>query len=194
MTPSDGELVRRIVEHDAVAFEALYARYEGVLRRHLLRMVREDAVADDLLQEVFLRVWRRAHQWSEGGALKPWLFRIATNTALNHLRTVRRRKEQRLEVAAEPEEETDETFAPGWMVDASSLGPDGLLDQVERYRLMWRLVDELPESKREAMRLVYDAGMEIREAAEALGIPEGTVKSRLHHARKRLAQQWEEIE
>lgn len=194
MAPSDEDLIRRIVERDAAAFEVLYVRHEEGLRRHIARVVRDENAANDLLQEAFLRVWTRAGQWTQKGGVRPWLFRIGTNLALNHLRSVRRRKEQPLGVPVEPGEEAEETFVPGWMVDASSLGPDGLLDQVERSRLLWRLVDELPESKREVMRLVYDAGMEIQEAAEALDIPEGTVKSRLYHARKQLARQWEEIE
>ena len=57
-----------------------------------------------------------------------------------------------------------------------------------------RLVDELPEGKREALRLVHDAQMEIQQAAEELGVPEGTVKSRLYHARKQLTRRWQEFE
>jgi RNA polymerase sigma-70 factor (ECF subfamily) len=80
------------------------------------------------------------------------------------------------------------------MVDASSLGPDALAEQAERHGILRRLVDELPERKREALRLVHDAQMEIQQAAEELGVPEGTVKSRLYHARKQLARRWQEVE
>ena len=80
------------------------------------------------------------------------------------------------------------------MMDAAALGPDAILEQVEARRLLWRFVDELPEEKREVVRMVHDAEMEIREVSERLGVPEGTVKSRLHHARKRLARQWQKME
>ena len=76
-------------------FKQLYAQYgEGILR-HVARMVRSDA-AQDLVQEAFLRAWQRAEQWDGRGTFKAWLYRIATNLALNHLRTVRRRREQPL--------------------------------------------------------------------------------------------------
>src|SRR5687767_2583288 len=75
---------------DGAAFETLTARYREPLLRHLVSMVRDGAAADDLLQEALLRVWTRADRWDGRGAVKAWLFRIATNLALNHLRTVRR--------------------------------------------------------------------------------------------------------
>ncbi len=80
------------------------------------------------------------------------------------------------------------------MIDASSLGPDAVLELAERRNLFRRLIDELSEEKREVLRLVYETEMDIRQAAEALGIPEGTVKSRLHYATKRLARQWKDME
>ena len=69
-----------------------------------------------------------------------------------------------------------------------------LFERAERKELLWGLVDKLSEAKREAIRLVYDAEMEAREAAEVLGVPEGTVKSRLHHARKELSEGWRRLE
>src|ERR671932_347450 len=93
MTPSDPELLAQIRARDAGAFETLFARYRELVRRQAQRIVRDESAADDLVQEVFLRVWTRSEQWDGRGACKAWLFRIATNLALNHLRTVRRRRE-----------------------------------------------------------------------------------------------------
>ena len=93
MGPSDQDLMRRVQERDAGAFETLFSRYREPLRRHRARTVRDDAAADDLAQELFLRVWTRAEQWDGRGAFKAWLFRIAANIALNHLRSVRRREQ-----------------------------------------------------------------------------------------------------
>jgi RNA polymerase sigma-70 factor (ECF subfamily) len=193
--PSDNELIRLIAREDSHAFDLLYSRYGEMIRGHLLRMIRDTARAEDLLQEVFLRLWENAARWDERGKLKSWLYRVATNLALNHLRWLRRRKERTIEFVKPGErDEAEGEMTPSWMVDASSLGPDVLAEQMERRILLNRLVDELPESKREAIRLVYDAGMEIQEAAEKLGVPAGTVKSRLHYAAKKLARKWEEIE
>jgi RNA polymerase sigma-70 factor, ECF subfamily len=190
MTPSDHELVAQIREHDARAFEALCLRYGPVLLRHLLSTVHDQDAADDLLQEVWLRVWTRAEQWDGRGTLTSWLRRIATNLALNYLRSVHRRRQQPLERPPDAADEEDNVQAPAWLVDAAALGPEAVLEQAERRALLRRLMGALPAEKREVLRLVHDAEMDTREVAATLGIPEGTVKSRLHYGTKRLAQAW----
>ncbi len=194
MTLSDESLVERVLERDAHAFETLFHRYSEMVCHHLTRIVRDRASADDLVQEVFLRVWDRAEQWNGQGPFRAWLFRIATHQAFNHLRSVQRRREQPLEMPRPPAEEEDEGFVPAYLIDASALGPDAALEEAEQRRLLRRFIDELPEEKREVLRMVHDAEMEVREVAERLGIPEGTVKSRLHHARRRLAREWKDLE
>ncbi|MHB9133688.1 MAG: RNA polymerase sigma factor [Armatimonadota bacterium] len=189
---ADSAFLEMIREHDAGAFDAFYARHREAVGRHLLRIVRDEASAEDLLQETFLRVWLRADQWDGRGSITGWLTRIATNLALNQLRSTKRRREQPLEI---PNMQADEeTFLPGWWVDAIALGPEALCEQRERHELLQRLVAELPEEKREVIRLVHEAEMDIHDVAATLGIPEGTVKSRLHHARKHLAREWKEWE
>src|SRR5436190_17619750 len=105
---SDHELMARVRKRDAEAFETLFERYRERVARHLDRTVRDAGAAGDLAQEVFLRVWTRAEQWDGRGSFRAWLFRIATNLALNHLRSVRRRREQPLEIAPDPESEEDD--------------------------------------------------------------------------------------
>lgn len=193
---SDQELISRIQERDATAFETLFARYSEAIRRHAARMVRDENAAEDIVQEVFLRVWTCAEQWNNQGEFRAWLFTIARNLALNHLRTVQRRRQQSLEIPAdEIDDDGDESFSsiPSWLIDTASLKPDAMLEQAERYELLQRLVDELPEEKREVFQLFYESEMSLREVAVTLGIAEGTVKSRLHYAMKRLAQKWKEI-
>lgn len=187
---SDRELMGRVLRRDTAAFEALFARYQGRLHRHLTGMVRDSHAADDLTQEALLRVWTRAEQWTGSGSFRGWLFRIATNLALNHLRTVRRQREQAI---AEPPwlAEDDEVNAPAWLVDAAALGPDAVCELVEQEERIRRLVEALPASKREVLYLVREQELELREVAARLGIPEGTVKSRLHYATKRLAREWD---
>ena len=194
MTPSDRSLIEQVLKRDAHAFETLFDRYGEAVCRHVARIVRDNATADDLVQEVFLRVWDRAEQWNGEGPFRAWLFRIATHLAFNHLRAVHRRREQPFERPPPSADEEDEGFVPAWLIDASALGPDALLEQAEQRGLLRRFIDELPEEKREVIRLIHDAEMDIREIAERLGIPEGTVKSRLHHARKQIAREWKGIE
>jgi RNA polymerase sigma-70 factor (ECF subfamily) len=181
-------------ERDAGAFEELCARYREPLRRHLLRMLRDADTAEDLLQETLLRVWTHAGQWDGRGAPRGWLFRVATNLALNHVRAQRRRPQQPLVLPPDPSEADEEPAIPGWMIDTVSLGPGEALELAERRDRLRRLLAQLPEEKREVLRLIHDAEMEISEVAETLGIPPGTVKSRLHYATQRLAREWRDAE
>jgi RNA polymerase sigma-70 factor (ECF subfamily) len=158
-----------------------------------MRTVRDESAAEDLLQEVFLRVWTCAEQWDGRGTFKAWLFRIGTNQALNHLRTVRRQREQSLEIPPDETDDEEENLIPGWLIDTASLGPEAILERAEQRELLWRLVDALPDEKREVVHLVYEAEMELRQVASTLGVPEGTIKSRLHYAMKRLAREWKEL-
>ena len=116
MAPSDRDLMHRIQQRDAAAFDALWHRYAARLRGFLTRTVRDASVADDLTQEAFMRVWTRAEQWQGRGPLKAWLFRMATNLALNHLRSVRRRRQRPLEIPARDMEQEEHT-TPGWLID-----------------------------------------------------------------------------
>src|SRR5579871_1503569 len=112
---SEHNLMQRICRRDADAFETLYARYQAVVRQHLARTVREPNTSEDLTQEVFLRVWTRADQWHGSGSLRAWLLRIATNLALNHLRTVKRRRERPLELPTDPGDENEAAPIPSWL-------------------------------------------------------------------------------
>ncbi len=199
--PSDEDLACRIQARDEAAFELLFERYGEALARHLGGMVRGEWSAEeatqDLVQETFLRVWTRAEQWNGKGSFKGWLYRIATNLALNHLRSLRRHPAQPLpgedEGPWDEWSEEEDTQAPGWLVDAASYaevapGPDAALEQSEERDRLYRAINGLPEEKREVFRLVQEMELSIRDAAGRLGIPEGTVKSRLHYAQKKLSE------
>lgn len=191
MQRSDQALITQIQAHDATAFEAFYDRYRPLIHRHVLAMVRETVATEDLVQEVFLRVWTRAEQWDDVGTVKAWLYRIATNLALNHLRTVRRRPQQPLEALAVDEMGVQEEInVPNWLIDAVTLQPPAALEVAERMRQLQRLVDELPADKREVFWMVYDAELDLHTVADQLGIPEGTVKSRLYYSKKQLKNRW----
>jgi RNA polymerase sigma-70 factor (ECF subfamily) len=80
------------------------------------------------------------------------------------------------------------------MVDASALGPETVLELAERRELLRQLVEGLPEGKRKVFRLVHEMELSIQDVADELGIPEGTVKSRLYYAKKHLAREWQDLE
>jgi len=181
---ADEILMRRVRDGDAAAFDALMARHAGAVRRRLASIVRDDHWADDLLQEVFLRLWQRADQWSGSGSVAGWLRRIAINLALNHLRSQRRRPQRPLPGRADAQ-----AGEPDWLEDESAFDPADLLERAEMLERFRRSVDELPEAKREVLRLVHEEEKDIAAAAAELGIPEGTVKSRLHCSIKRIARQ-----
>jgi RNA polymerase sigma-70 factor (ECF subfamily) len=182
----DQTLIESIQNMQVWAFEALFERYEGAIRRHLCYIVCDEPAAEDLLQETFLRVWTRAGQWNGQGAVKGWLFRIATNLALNHLRARRRRPEQPLELPDTLVDEDDLPDTPSWLVDTASLGPEAVVEQVEQGARLEQIIRDLPEEKRELLRLVHQMELSLREAADELGIPEGTAKSRLYYTREQV--------
>ena len=189
----DPQLLAQVKERDARAFQQFFERYREQIHHHVRCIVRDEVGTDDVVQEVFLRVWNRAGQWSGRGSAAGWLFRIATHLSLTHLRTVRRRREQRLEMLSETvERETHQV--PEWMIEAASERPDAQVEWADQQRWLRRQVRELSEDKREVFRLIYDAQVEVRDAAARLGIPEGTVKSRLHHGRRQLSRAWQAID
>ena len=180
------ELMQRIRAGEASAFDELIARHGEALRRHLARYV-PAADAEDLLQEVWLRVWERAAQWEGRGRLLAWLLAIATNLALNHLRGKRAAS-----LAALGSEESSETLAAA--SEAILPGPEEEVLWREELARVRAAMARLPREKQEALRLVRLEGQSLAEAAAALGVPVGTVKSRLHHAHRLLMEQLEEEE
>ena len=190
----DLALMKRIEARDEAAFETLFATYETAIRRHITRTVRDPEAAEDLVQEVFLRAWTHAAQWTGQGSLKAWLYSIATNLSLNHLRAANRRPQQPLEL---PEIQTETDLfkpAPPWLIDPSTLDPDAALEQADDRSRLQQLIAALPPEKREVFRQVHLAHRPLRDVAAQLGVPEGTVKSRLYYGLKTLARLWQEDE
>ena len=190
---SDADLAKRILERDVHAFEILLERHQGAILRHLTRITHDDTAAQDLVQEAFLRVWTRTAQWDGRGSFKAWLYRIATNLALNHLRTVRRRREEPLGHEGDPDPDEGDRV-PAWLVDSAVPGLGTVVERAEEHERLRRLVHALPDNKRALLRLVHEMEMTVRDAAAELGIPEGTAKSRLHYAKHRLARDWQATE
>ena len=188
LIPSDHDLMERVQRGDSSAFDVLFERYECLVSRRLLSVVRDPSTSEDLLQEVFLRLWTRAGQWQGRGTVKSWLMRLTTNLALDYVRVRKRREAQGTEASRTTRDEADAGM--DGLADPDATTPDLALEQAERWAEMWALVNALPDRQREVVRLIHEHEMDVQEVAELLDIPAGTVKSRLFYARRTLADEW----
>ncbi len=188
---TDRALMERIGRRDGEAFDVLFDRYAPEVRRRIGPLVHDASAAEDLVQEVFLRLWTRAEQWTGQGPLGAWLGRIALNLARNHLRSHRRRRQRPLELPADAPGE-DDALQAAWMVDPASPPPDRAAEAAERQALLASLIDGLPPTQRQVLRMVHQRELQLAEVARELGIPVGTVKSRLHYAIRQLTEQLRE--
>jgi RNA polymerase sigma-70 factor (ECF subfamily) len=190
----DAQLLHRVAAGEPDAMEQLIARHQQALLARLKGIVRDSGMADDLLQETFMRVWTRAEQW-RGGSVGGWLATIATNLALNHLRAVRRRRDRL--PPAWPTHMLDGDADDHTTHDPPDRGmplPVEQLEMDEDLARLRELVSVLPPEKRLVVSMVYDRQMDLKAVAEELNIPLGTVKSRLHYAVRHLTHKWQEDE
>ena len=180
---ADAILVERITAGDQGAFEALMRRYNGKLFRVARAIVRDDADAEDVLQDAYIEAYRHIHDFRGASHVGTWLTRIVINQALMRLRKEKRRsvivpfREPGRGDAERPEAE---------VADQTSESPSGRVLRGEIRRILERRIDELPLSFRTVfiMREVED--MSVEETAECLGIPAATVRTRLFRARALL--------
>ena len=165
-------LVIRCQLGEREAFDALVERWHAPLWSFIRRAAGDDAVAEDILQDAWLRIVRGLGRLSDPARLAPWLFSIARRAVIDHIR----RRSSRY-IAVELEEETHPA--------AEST------DQWEEIELIQDAIADLAPADRETVALFYLQELDLREIAEVLGIPVGTVKSRLHRARGLLRKQLE---
>lgn len=178
---TDEELVRRLERGDGAALRLLMERYRGPLHGYLCRLLGSAEDADDLFQDTFLRVLRHAGRFDSRRAFKPWLYAIATNLARNAFRARSYRDAVPLD---RPDEDGCALVA---RLAGGDQAPGEAAERAESARVVRAAVDELPEKGRAALVLFYYQGLSYEEIAEALEIPVGTVKSRIHNAMARLA-------
>jgi RNA polymerase sigma-70 factor, ECF subfamily len=169
---SDEVLVGKIAKGDRSAMQVLYARHHVQVYRFILRLVRNEATAEDLVSEVFLDVWRQAGRFEGRSQVSTWLLAIGRFKALSALR---RRGEDELadEAAAAIEDPAD--------------NPGDALQKSDRNAILRQCIAALSAEHREIIDLVYYHEKSVEEVAEIVGIPEGTVKTRMFYARKKLA-------
>jgi RNA polymerase sigma-70 factor (ECF subfamily) len=166
-------LVERCRQGDLTAFEEIYRRHAGRLFSLTCRLVGNPADAEDLLQEIFLSAHRKLETFRGESAFGTWLYRLATNLCLDHLRSRAGRSRQ---LTDSLEDET------GLFDRATS----GLAERAVTRMDLERALARLPEGCRAAFVLHDIEGLEHREVADVLGVAEGTSKSQVHKARLRL--------
>ncbi len=162
---------------DVEAVTAVMERYQHRLYRYLLRLMREPATAEDLFQQTWVKVMERIRSFDPNRSFEGWLFALAHNLAIDHLRRYR-------------PESIDEPLPSGElrMELVPGSGPsalDHLLAQ-ERAAILVRVLDHLPLAFREVLTLRFEEDMRLEEIATVLDLPLGTVKTRLHRALKHL--------
>jgi len=173
----DGDLVRRTLAGEEELFETLVRRYQVRVVSHVARMVgsREDAL--DLAQEIFLKVFQALDRFNPAYKFSTWLFRIAGNAAIDHLRK-RRPRTVPLET---PDPDGGAPFQPEQR--STGLDPYGELRNAERGEAIRLAIQELPADFRELIALRHFAGLSYEEIAEVKKLPLGTVKNKLFRAR-----------
>jgi RNA polymerase sigma-70 factor (ECF subfamily) len=186
---SDEDLLARFQRGQTEAIGALVSRYERELYGYLRRYLGDGSLAEDVFQNTFLQLCVKIAQYEPGRPVRPWLYTIATNQAIDALR--RQGRHQALSL--------DQYHEDGGNGDARTLmeslesrspGPEDLAEGQERRQRIRASVDRLPEFLRQVLLLAYYQGLKYREIADILGIPVGTVKSRLHAALVKLQESW----
>jgi RNA polymerase sigma-70 factor, ECF subfamily len=173
----------------AAAFETLVHRYERELYSYLFRYLGDAAMAEDAFQATFLQVHLKCEQFEEGRKFRPWLYTIATNQSIDAQRRNKRHRILSLDRRGSSQD-SEETGSLVELLQSREPEASSNLEREERREWIREAVQNLPESLRGAVALVYYQGIKYREAAEILGIPVGTVKSRLNAALHRLSETW----
>jgi len=169
----DERLIKRIANGEQLAMRLLFGRHQVQLYRWLVRLVRDEALAEDLLSEVFLDVWRQAVSFEGRSSVSTWLLAIARYKALSALR---RRTDMQL----------DDKIAAA--IPDTADNPERTLQNKDRDELLRRSVARLSPEHGEVIDLVYYHGKSVKEVAQIAGVAEATVKTRMFYARRKLAE------
>ncbi len=177
-TPDDHVLIEAIAQGDSSALETLYDRYSSVIYRMALRMLKHRELAEEVVQEVFWRVWRRSASFDiERGRVAPWLFGIAHNLCIDELRRMRARPTQVYEDIDHPVIQQ--------LADDQIDVPEAAW-AFEQRRVIRDALEHLPDTQREAVELAYFGGLSHQEIATKLNRPLGTIKTRVRLGLQKL--------
>ena len=186
---SDADFMLRVKTGDQSAFEYLVQKYRRPMVSFMYRMARNSAVAEDLAQEVFLRVYRSRETYEASAKFSTWLYRIATNLAVNHARDTRHERPEVQVSLDEPDEDTGTTLE---LPDAS-LNAEQQMVRRERLLAIRRRVEALPEQQRLAVVMHKYQQMDYKQIAEVLKKSESATKSLLFRAYETLREQLKEF-
>ena len=185
--PTDEVLLEQFSDRgDESAFEVLVHRYEQELFNYLRRYLGQAEMAEDVFQATFLQIYLKKEQFQQGRRFRPWLYTIATNQAID---AQRRNKRHRM-VSLDNRPGGDDVAALVEVLAGTDPTAAQRYEQEEAKAWVRAAVDDLPDQLKATLLLVYHQGLKYREAADALGIPVGTVKSRLHSALVKLNESW----
>lgn len=183
---TDAELVAEALRGAQEAFREIVVRFERPVYSLIARMVQDPGAAEDLAQEVFIKAFRRLETYDPSRKFSSWLFKIAHNTTIDHLR--RHAPET---VPLERSGDRDEEHRGGLaavLADDSLEDPSAAAERKDMARSLERAIARLRPDYREVVVLFYVEGASYQEICEATGLPLGTVKTNLHRARKELAE------
>jgi RNA polymerase sigma-70 factor (ECF subfamily) len=174
---SDDELMKRFQNGEVEGFEVLVERYRPCLARFLLTLGAGVSNVDDLVQDTFMRVYEHYRDYIPMGTFRPWIYRIARNLHYDKMR-------ERVPVPMDLDMPI--VLLKDWRGSTQLAALEKRETESERWRRIRAACDGLPETMREALYLRYELELTIREIAEIQDCPEGSVKSKLHYAVKRL--------
>ncbi len=183
MAPTDVQLMLDVKAGDEESFELLLRKYRTPLVNFLYRMVRNTAIAEDLAQEVFLRVYRARQEYAPSAKFTTWMFRIATNLALNSVRDNRHRK---MEISMDQSVDTGEDEQRALEVPDRSPSVEQELVARCRAELIMKAIHSLPEKQRAAILLHKYQELDYDEIARVLECSESALKSLLFRAYETL--------
>lgn len=183
-TPADEELLARFARGDASAFELLYGRYRRPIYTYILRSARDQGHAEELLQEVFLRVVQRAEEFKGDSKFSTWLYSITRNLCIDHSRKMAFRRHQSLDATRDGEDGVGSSL--GDRTAAEDIPADRLVDSTALAVRMEAAIGALPDDQREVFLMRQVQQLPFQEIAEITGVPENTVKSRMRYALERL--------
>jgi RNA polymerase sigma-70 factor (ECF subfamily) len=185
---SDAELLTRYTAGDEAAFRELVNRYKNSLHAFLRQFLNRHDLVEDVFQETFLQLFTSRESFDQSRPLRPWLFTIAANKAKDALRKWQRTAAVPIGTMADSQELSFDDMLN--TVTADSTMPYDELQKNETASRVGQIVADMPESLREILILAYFQKFSYKQMAEMLGIPIGTVKSRLHTAVGRFAKEW----
>ena len=185
---ADAQVMLRVKAGDQAAFEYLVQKYRRPMVSFMYRMARNTAAAEDLAQEVFLRVYRSRESYEASAKFTTWLYRIATNLAVNHARDTRHERPEVQVSLDEPDEETGTTIE----LPDGSLNAEQAMVRRERMLAIRRKVEALPELQRLAVIMHKYQQMDYKQIAEVLKKSESATKSLLFRAYETLREQLKE--